>query len=98
MSTLDIAFASIMSDDGQLDKLGMKIGKLYTDKGLPIDMALDRLDLIKEQKIAVLTGACTWLLQHKRNSGATKKAIERQRSTNRKMLEDFIRSGETGAY
>lgn len=78
--------------------LGVKIGKLYTDHGLPIDMAFDRLDLTKEQKISVLDGCCQWFIEHKRNSGATEKAIDRQRKANRKMLEDFIKTGEVGIY
>lgn len=85
-------------DDGKLEALGIKIGKLYTDMGYPIDMALARLTLSVERKLVVIDGACQWLIQHKRNSGATDKSIERQRNTNRKMLEDFMRSGETGAY
>lgn len=90
--------SKIQPGSADLQELGIKIGKLYTDHGLPIDMALDRLDLTKEQKLSVLDGACQWLVEHKRNSGATEKAIDRQRATNRKMLEDFLIKGETGVY
>jgi hypothetical protein len=84
-----------VSNNGQLDAMGIKVGKLYTDHGLPIDMALDRLDITQEQKLIVLDGACQWLIKHKRNSGA---AIDRQRAANRKMVENFITKGETGVY
>jgi hypothetical protein len=85
-------------DDGTLAALGLKVGKLFTDMGLPIDMALDNIDLPKNKKLAVLDGACTWLIEHKRNSGATDKAIERQRKTNREWVTSFCKSGEVGAY
>lgn len=85
-------------DCKELHSLGIKVGKLYTDQGFPPDMALDRLPHTKEQKVAILNGVCEWLIEHKRNSGATDKAIERQRTTNRKMLEDFVAKGETGIY
>jgi len=79
-------------------ELGVKIGKLYTNMGLPPDMALDRIDVPQDRKIAILAGCCDWLIEHKRNSGANEKAIERQRKTNRKMIEDFITKGEAGVY
>lgn len=82
----------------ELQELGIKIGHLYTDHGLPVDMAFDRLPRTKEQKLSILDGVCQWLIEHKRNSGATDKAIERQRHTNQKMLEDFITKGEAGVY
>lgn len=78
--------------------LGIKIGKLYTDMGYPVDMSLDGLDYTKEDKIAILDGVCQWLIEHKRNSGASDKAIERQRKANTKMVENFIKKGETGVY
>jgi len=90
--------AELRSDAEQLAELGIKIGKLYTDHGLPIDMALDRLPINEEQKLVVLNGACQWLIEHKRNSGATDAAIERQRTTNRTMIEAFLATGETGVY
>ncbi len=82
----------------ELQSLGIEIGKLYTNHGLPVDMALQRLPHTKEQKISILDGACQWFMQHKRNSGATEKSLDRQRAANRKMLDDFIEKGETGAY
>lgn len=78
--------------------IGLKLGKLYTDMGFPIDMALDRLPYDKEQKIAILVGAQNWLIEHRRNSGATEKAIERQRETNIKIMNAFIKTDETGLY
>lgn len=90
------AKVQLFSED--LQELGDKIGKLYTDHGLPLDMALDRLPHTKEQKLSILDGACQWFIEHRRNSGATGKAIERQRNTNRKMIQDFINNGETGVY
>jgi hypothetical protein len=83
----------------KLVEFGIEIGHLYTDKGFPVDMALDRLpNLSKLEKLAVLTGLCNWLIDHKRNSGATDKAIDRQRKLNNKMVDDFIKTGETGVY
>lgn len=82
----------------KLRETGIWVGKLYTDKGFPIDMALAKLPHNTEQKIAILNGACEWLIEHKRNSGATDKSIERQRKINLKMLEDYILTGETGVY
>jgi|SRR5688572_23167392 len=90
--------AKVQSGSQDLQNLGVKIGKLYTDHGFPIDMALERLNMSKERKLAVLDGACQWFIEHRRNSGATDKAIERQRKTNRKMIEDFVKTGETGVY
>jgi hypothetical protein len=97
--TLDKLITAVLSDNGdQFQKLGVEIGKLYSDHGLPIDMALDRMPYGKDAKLAILHGVCQWLIEHKRNSGAGEKAIERQRATNRRMIADFIRTGETGVY
>lgn len=84
---------------GELTEFGVKIGKLYTDRGFPPDMALNRLDgYTRLQKLAVLDGVCQWLLEHKCNSGATDKAIERQRFNNRNMISAYLKTGETGVY
>lgn len=98
MSLSEIIESKIQPNSEQLQELGIKIGQLYTDMGFPIDMALNKLDMTKEQKISILDGACQWLIEHKRNSGATDKSIERQRKTNREMLERFIKGKEIGAY
>ena len=82
----------------ELFDLGHKIGKLYTDHGLPLDMSLERLPHSKEQKVQILYGACNWLIQHKRSSGATDKAIERQRKANIRTVERYLKTGETGVY
>lgn len=78
--------------------IGIKIGQLYTDSGYPVDLALSRFHCTKECKLLILHGTCQWLIEHRRQSGATDKAIERQRSVNRRMIEDFISNGETGVY
>lgn len=96
MSTLGELVSATL--DRELVELGRKIGRIYTDHGLPIDIALDRLDYSKEQKLAIINGICEWLIEHKRNSRATDKAIERQRTQNVKMVEAFIKTGETGVY
>jgi hypothetical protein len=85
---------------GSLVAFGQKIGKLYTDFGLPIDMALERLpaSYTKEQKLLVLHGALSWLIEHRRNSSAGDNAIERQRKLNRHALELFWADKETGMY
>lgn len=90
--------SKVQAGTEDLQALGIEIGKLYTNHGLPVDMALDRLDMSKEQKLSVLDGVCQWLIEHRRNSGATEKSIDRQRTINRKMIEDFIKKGETEVY
>lgn len=82
----------------KLQQIGIEVGNLYSDHGLPIDMALDRLPHTKEQKISILDGACQWLIEHKRLSGANEKSVDRQRKANRQMVEDFIYKGEVGVY
>jgi hypothetical protein len=89
---------SVAADSGKLHELGIQIGKIYTDHGLPIDIAFDKLSFPKEHKTAILNGALHWLVLHKRNSGATEKAIERQRKLNRDYMEKFIETGEVGLY
>ncbi len=100
LSTAISAFANanMQNEKDDLFDLGIKIGHLYTDFGFPIDMALDRLEYSKEQKIVVLVGAQNWLINHRRNSNATDKAIERQRRVNREVLDRFINKGESGVY
>jgi hypothetical protein len=82
----------------ELRGMGTEIGKLKTSGGFPIDMALSRLDMTKLQKVAVLEGALSWLVEHCRNSGASDKAIDRQRSANSRAMERFIETGEAGIY
>lgn len=94
----EILFSKVQPNSERLQELGIEIGKLYTNHGLPIDIAFDKLPHTKEEKLSILDGACQWFIEHKRNSGATEKAIERQRIANRKMLEDFISKGEVGVY
>lgn len=79
-------------------RLGERIGKLYTDDGLPIDIALQSPSIPSENRLLVLHGACKWLIEHKRRSGATEKAIERQRAVNRRAIESFINYGECKIY
>lgn len=90
--------AETQANNQELRALGVQIGKLYTDHGLPLDMALERLPYTKMQKVSVLDGALGWLIEHRRNSGANDKAIERQRHANRRIMETFISMGETGVY
>jgi hypothetical protein len=94
--------AKTLGNSPELEALGVEIGKLYTDHGLPVDIALSELNkkrpLSSGQKLLVLDGACQWLIQHKRNSGATEESIERQRQTNRELLRRFLTKGEVGVY
>lgn len=85
-------------DFERLAGFGTSIGKLYTDHGFPIDMALARVPLTKDERAVVLLWAQHWLIEHKRNSGASEKAIERQRATNRRTYTAFISTGESGIY
>jgi hypothetical protein len=99
MKTPSGLLSAIASDkDNQLFDIGVKIGKIYTDHGLPIDMALDRLSRSFEQKIAILSGALSWLIEHRRDSGATDKALDRQRKSNCEAMSRFIKTKETGIY
>lgn len=85
-------------DKEAFEDIGRRVGKLYTDHGFPLDMALDRICGTKQQKILVLLGACQWFIEHKRQSGATEKALSRQRATNQKILDEFINHNEIGIY
>lgn len=78
--------------------LGKRIGKLYTDFGFPVDMALDRLDMTKEAKLSVIFGVGNELVEHKRRSGAPEKALNRQRKANQEVVKRFMDTGETGMY
>ena len=85
--------------DAESVDLGIRIGRLYTDHGYPIDSAFDKLvGYDKGQMVSIVHGVCIWLVQHKRNSGATDKAIERQRETNKNIITRFINTGEVGVY
>lgn len=98
MPALGELIEALITHDTAMEELGLKIGKLYTDHGFPIDMALDRIDLPMQRKIVLVNSALGWLIQHKRNSGATDAAIERQRRFNRTAIERFINTGEAGIY
>ena len=78
--------------------IGMELGKLYTDFGLPLDMSLGKINLPKAHKAIVLYGALQWLMTHKRNSGANDRALERQRDTNSRMMRTFLEREETMEY
>lgn len=93
--------SQLMIDSENMDhilRLGERIGKLYTDDGLPIDIALQSPYIPSDNRLLVLHGACKWLIEHKRRSGATEKAIERQRAVNRRAIESFINYGECKIY
>lgn len=93
--------AILQDSDNKLYDLGVEIGKLFTDRGFPLDMSVQELKkrgYKQAQIIAILNGALHWLVIHKRNSGANDKAIDRQRAANVKFLDNFITKGETGAY
>lgn len=78
--------------------LGKEIGQLYTSYGFPLDISLERLKMNKKEKVAVIHGASCWFIEHKRNSGATEKSLEKQRRTNNDMITRFVSTGETGIY
>lgn len=82
----------------ELIETGKQIGKIYTDHGFPIDMALEKLPYTKTRKLLVLFGAQNWIIEHKRNSGATEKALDRTRDSNKLATERFLQTGESGAY
>lgn len=96
LSALATALAHPAADD--LQEVGITLGKLYTDHGLPVDMALDRLSLPKDLKLLVVHGVCQWMIQHRRNSNAPDRAIKRQQAVNAKILAEFSRTGEVGLY
>jgi hypothetical protein len=104
MSDADTAGAVMDAVVGNRDlvELGVELGKLYTDHGFPVDMSLKEMEkrrgLNKRQQLAVLHGACVWLIEHRRASGAPEKALERQRKLNKQTLERFIKTGEAGLY
>lgn len=87
-----------LKDNKHLHNFGIDIGKLFTDYGLPIDISLSNLSHTKSEKIALLHGALSWLIEHKRTSGASDESIERQRKTNKKLMENFIVNDEVGIY
>jgi len=91
---------SISQDNShELRDLGTSIGKLFTDHGLPLDMSLDQMkDYTHAEKLSVLFGACQWFIQHKRLSGASDKALDRQRKANRDMIDRFTTRQEVGMY
>lgn len=96
---MSILEAKVQPKALHLENIGITIGKLYTDKGLPPDMALERLTgYTKLEKLSIVDGICQWLIEHKRNSGATDKAIARQRKSNQQSLTQFIDTGEAGIY
>lgn len=87
----------------ELEDMGLHVGKTYTDHGLPIDMALDQLDkrfpgLTRYSKVIILNAALGWLIEHRRNSAATEKALDRQRKNNRETMRRYLESGEAGLY
>jgi len=84
-----------------LEEQGTWIGRLYTDKGFPLDMSIAELkkrNVTEEDMFVIIEGALTWFVQHKRNSGATEKALNRQREQNSKIMAAFLAGKETGLY
>lgn len=97
----NLVAAFMLPDKETFLEFGTAVGKLYTDHGLPLDMAMDK---VKErgyselQQLLIVQGACGWFVEHKRLSGAPEKAIERQRGVNRNILTNFVKGKETGIY
>ena len=85
----------------RLEEEGTWVGRLYTDKGLPLDMSIAELrkrNFTEDDIFIIVEGALTWFVQHKRNSGATDKALNRQREQNSKTMSAFLAGRETGLY
>lgn len=89
-------FKALDGSSKELLEMGRAIGRLYTDHGLPVDMAFDRLVLTRKEKIVVLVGVHEWLIEHRRQSQATPKALERLEKSNRAVMQHFLKTGETG--
>lgn len=97
----DLIDAYISRDNSsELEAFGVSIGKLYTDHGLPLDVAFDNLplNLDKTDKLIILEGSLNWFIQHKRQSGASEKSLERQRKLNTRAVKSFIETEEIGIY
>lgn len=93
-----IVKATVSHNAKELSDVGLNVGKFYTDKGLPLDISLSKLDYSREDKAVILSGALWWLVEHRRESGATEAALNRQRATNVKIMDNFIKKGEAGVY
>lgn len=79
--------------------IGYKIVEFYTQRGLPIDMALNTLhNLTKEDKTLIVYYIGEALIEHKVRSNAGEKAIDKQRRQNAKTLGRFLSTGETMIY
>lgn len=93
----------MLPDHKQWVTFGRTLGRLYSDKGMPVDMSLAEVakrtpGLTQHHYVAMISGVGSWLIEHKRNSGATEKSIERQCDANNKMVADYLKRGEVGLY
>ncbi len=83
-------------------RLGKAMFTMYTQNGFPPDMFFDQLEartvLPKAMKLAMLNEYQRLFLEHRRKAGISEDRVEKIRDQNRKILADFMRTGEVGVY
>lgn len=88
--------------DDQLNFYGKEMFRFKSELGFPPDMFLDKLAkehrLDRLQLVYVLNVFFEQLMEHKRQSAAQEKALERTRRQNGDRILAFIETGEVGIY
>lgn len=89
-------------EQAKLDQLANSMFVMYTQNGFPPDMFLDKLSklipLNEDQKLFIISKYQDKLIEHKRLSGIEEKNLDKVRKGNIRILESFLKTGESGIY
>lgn len=89
-------------DNKALVHLGHEMFRMYTEMGFPPDMFVDelkkRFELPQSALIYLITIYQNKFIEHRRKAGAEGKNLDKARAANRRVMAQFIKSGELGVY
>lgn len=88
--------------DDRLPQIGAEMARFKTELGMPPDMFLkylkNKMELTENDVIVLADAYCTDMIEHKKASGATDKALDRARQHNKAIMRRLITTGEMGEF
>ncbi len=87
---------------GDLNESGKMMFRLFTQSGMPPDMFFDslkeKMNYNNEELLYILSVYQSEFIEHKIKSGINEKNLKRNQDNNVKVIESFLKTGETGIF